>query len=179
MIKIGIDNSCIQIKFLPLLKKLKGFSNQKLIRVDTVSKTRRELRNWGKSHDDEIIQLIHSFVNDVIWGGFIHDGLTQEEEIAVLDNYRGFTSKQRDAIQEELKKILLPYGFITKKPMNEAIDTIILAEHIARSADFFISNDNVYFVNNNVSKIEEKFPNIKIRRFDEDFISELTTVLSN
>lgn len=80
----------------------------------------------------------------------------------------------RAKLFDKLAKILFPEGISGKKRRSHFNDLQILASHIMKRRDFFITqNSNDFMTKGKKEKLEKKISGLKIRLMDDQLIKEL------
>lgn len=176
MISVTLDNSCFDKTSFPLIKELIKLKRNNLIGLWIEGLTRLELERWKGFEDLGVKDLLDIDIN-LKYEAF-HMPLEVAEDPIKLIQYSeqqaGYKLKDLNEIHISIDRIIHSEGFGGKKDINKYVDGKILAKHIIRNRTFFVTKDKSAFINNGKrEKLEEKFPGLKIRFLNEEFIDEL------
>jgi len=178
MINLTLDTSCFEKNSVELIKELKTLENRG-IKVWHELYSEIETDRWINKGKDEIKELFHSHSNVKLDSSFIPSDIQEPQEILkFLEQKQGYTLDELHKVHVKIDRILHSEGFHGKNIRNKYIDGKLLAKHIVRKRDIFVTKDYGFIKNNKKEKLEREFPNIKIRILDVDFIKELKESLS-
>lgn len=182
MIKLTLDTSCFDKESESLFNELAKLQDDGLIDAWHELYTEIEKDRWISHDKERIMKLFYSFSK------FKSDACTVPMEIAedpqksfeYVEKQRGYTTKELHEIHKKIDQIVYPEGFHGEKIVNKYVDNKILALHIVRGRDIFVTKDAVLFKKDKKYKlIEKEFPSIKIRLLNNEFIRELEEIVKS
>lgn len=180
MIKLTLDNSCVDENSIGFIKELIKLKNEGFIELYLDTFTQGEFQEWKDTWKIYIQKLINDNFKMTRHTPSIPIGVTDKEIINnpnlvydYVDLELGYSITQLGTIHTKINKIMNPEGYEGKKSINKYVDEKILAKHIAEGRNIFVTNDNDYFVNSRKEKLEKESPSLKIRRLDKSLIEEL------
>lgn len=181
MIHITLDTSCFDRNSIKLVEELKNLENLSLVKVWREGYSDIETERWI-SPDKLIIEELTYTSTDVKSDAHFMPLEIAEDPIKsfeYLERQQGYTLKELNEVHIKIDKIIHPEGFHGKKAINKYIDGKILAKHIVRKRNIFVTKDKRGFINNGKKeKLEEEFPGLKVRILNENLIKELKQLLN-
>jgi len=176
IIELTLDTCCYSKKTESLVRDLKELEKQGLIHLYYERWSKTEMDNWKGPAKPSIIHLMNvtsKCKNDACAiPAEIEGDINKKWEH--LEKIRGFSSKEKKEIFTKVNKIINPAGLDGKKMLNKYGDARILAYHILRNRDIFVTLDEIAFFHNGKNRIlEEEFPRLKIRMLNNELINEI------
>lgn len=181
MINITFDTSCYEKKSFELFEKLKKLQDESLIKMWHEGLSVIETDRWTSVDKDKIMSLFHTHSDVKSNAYFVPIELADNPEISLkyAEKQLGYRVKELGEIHSKIDSIKHPEGFGGKTGLNKYIDGKLLALHIVRGRDFFVTKDERGFIKyGKQEKLEKAFLNLKIRILDEEFVTELKLMLN-
>lgn len=181
MIKLTLDTSCFDKKSIPLLYELAKFQKNGLVDVRHEPYSESEKERWVNPDKEKIIALFHEFSKFKSDACSIPINIIDnpKKSYVFVEKQRGYTFKKSHEIHTKIDQLTYPEGFLGRKNINKYIDNKILALHIVRGRDMFLTKDKMLFRKDQKYKlIEKEFPNIKIRLLNEESVRELKELVN-
>jgi len=179
MINLTLDTSCFDKKSAKHIEELKNLEKMGIIKIWHELYSEIETDRWNSMDKDKIKDLFHTHSNVKLDSSFIPSHLEEPQEVLnYLEQKQGYKLEDLHNVHVKIDMILHPEGFHGKKSINKYIDGKLLAKHIVRKRDIFVTKDYGFIKNGKKEKLEKEFPNIKIRILDDDFVKELKDSLN-
>lgn len=186
MIKLTLDTSCFDKQSEKLINELNNLQEEGLIEIWHETYVEIEKEDWISTNKTAVMNQLHSVSKSK------HDAFPVPANIMgdleklqeYIERQQGYTCEELHKIHSEIDRIVYPEIVYTnqeeyydKHLVNKYLDNKMLALHIVRKRDIFVTKDKVLFrEDEKYKKIEKKF-STKVRLFNQDFIRELKELI--
>ena len=176
MIDITFDTSCYDKESKKLFDELRNLQKQGKIKMWHEGYSEIETERWISPNNSDVKELFRTHSDRKIEAFHIPVSIAEDmpKVSKYFDEQLGYTSKELNDAHTIIDDILHPEGFGGKTAINKYLDGKILAKHIVRKRNYFVTKDKGFIKNDRKEKLEKQFPGLKIRLLNKDLIEELS-----